>query len=301
MLRTIELLYLITIFSSFFVCGEDVKQASERNPPQSASQNLSDENLSDRALAERGDLPAQRKVMVKFYNSKKIPNDLSRKEFDWLLKKAESGDMLCQYNVGFCYETGTGVSCDINKAKEWYKKASEQYSDEAKKALKRLLLTGEVTEDFIYCPELVAKAKGGDPIAQYKLAGFYDRGEGVFLDKKQAFSWYRKAADQGIEKALDALPDCCYSILQHSAWAEAFQGLRDLSAKGNSRAQYLLGLCYFNGEGVSQSNSEAVKAFLLSARQGNRDAIVTLRNFYAMNDNIEEARYWSEMLIRVTH
>jgi len=299
--RTIGLLCLITIFSSFFVCGEDVNQASERNPPQSTSQGLSDENLSDRALAERGNLPAQRKVMVKFYNSKKIPNDLSPKEFDWLLKKAETGDMLCQYNVGFCYETGTGVSCDINKAKEWYKKASEQYSDEAKKALKRLLSQDEVIEDFIYCPELVAKAKGGDPIAQYKLAGFYDRGEGVVLDKKQAISLYRKAADQGNEKALDALPDCCYSILQKSASTEAFQGLRDLSAKGNSRAQYLLGLCYINGEGVSQSNSEAVEVFLLSARQGNRDAIRTLRDFYRINGNIDEANYWNERLNRVTH
>ena len=123
----------------------------------------------------------------------------------------------------------------------------------------------------------------------------------MFLDKKQAFSWYRKAADQGIEKALDALPDCCYSILQHSASAEAFQGLRDLSAKGNSRAQYLLGLCYFNGEGVSQSNSEAVKAFLLSARQGNRDAMSILRDYYRMNNNADEGMYWDEKLNSGTH
>jgi TPR repeat protein len=155
--------------------------------------------------------------------------------------------------------------------------------------------------DFTYCPELLAKAQGGDAVAQYKLGGCYDRGEGVVLDKKQAISWYRKAADQGNEKALATLFDCSYSILQKSNSTEAFQGLRDFSAKGNSRAQYLLGLCYLNGEGVSQSNLEAVKVLLLSARQGNRDAMLTLRNLYAMNGNIEEARYWSEILIRVTH
>jgi hypothetical protein len=221
---------------------------------------------------------------------------LSPKEFDWLLKKADFGNMLCQYNVGFCYETGRGVSCDINKAKEWYKKASEQYSDQAKKALERLLSQGEVLDDFIYCPELVAKAEAGDPISQYKLAGFYDRGEGVVLDKKQAINWYRKSVDQGNEKALAPLLNCFFSILQKSNSTEAFQGLRDFSAKGNSRAQYLLGLCYLNGEGVSQSNSEAVKAFLLSAQQGNRDAMLTLRDYYRMNTNIDEARYWDEKL-----
>ena len=296
MRRAVKLLYLIAVFSSFFVCGEDVPQARQSQPLQSTSQDLSDKNLSNRERAEGGDLAAQREVMINFYNSRNIPNDLSPKEFDWLLKKADFGNMPCQYNVGCCYETGRGVSCDINKAKEWYKKAAEQYSDQAKEALERLLSQSEVLGDFIYCPELVAKAQRGDPIAQYKLAGFYDRGEGVVLDKKQAINWYRKSADQGNEKALAPLFDCFYSILQKSNSTEAFQGLRDFSAKGNSRAQYLLGLCYLNGEGVSQSNLEAVKVFLLSARQGNRDAMLTLRHYYRMNTNIDEARYWDEKL-----
>ena len=301
MRRTFGLLYLITIISSFVVCGGDVNQAGQSQPAQSTSQDLSDKNLSNRARAESGDLAAQREVMVNFYNSKNIPNDLSPKEFDWLLKKAEFGNMLCQYNVGFCYETGRGVPSDINKAKEWYKKASEQFSDQAKKALQRLLSQGDLLEDFIYCPELVAKAEAGDPISQYKLAGFYDRGEGVVLDKKQAISWYRKAADQGNEKALATLFDCSYSILQKSNSTEAFQGLRDFSAKGNSRAQYLLGLCYLNGEGVTQNNLEAIKLLLLSAQQGNRDAMSILRDYYRMNNNADEGAYWDEKLNSGTH
>lgn len=296
MRRAVGLLYLIAIFSSFFVCGEDVNQAVPSQPPQSTSQDLSDKNLSNRARAESGDLAAQREVMTNFYNSENIPNDLSPKEFDWLLKKADFGNMLCQYNVGFCYETGRGVACDINKAKEWYKKASEQYSGPAKKALQRLLSQGDLLEDFIFHPELVAKAEAGDPISQYKLAGFYDRGEGVVLDKKQAINWYRKAVDQGNEKALAPLFDCSYSLLQKTNSTEAFQGLRDFSAKGNSRAQYLLGLCYLNGEGVTQNNLEAIKLLSLSARQGNRNAMLILRDYYRMNDKVDEGAYWDEKL-----
>jgi TPR repeat protein len=294
MCRAVKLLYLIAIFPSFFVCGEDVPQTRQSQPLQSTSQDLSDKNLSNRERAEGGDLAAQREVMINFYNSRNIPNDLSPKEFDWLLKKADFGNMSCQYNVGFCYETGRGVSCDINKAKEWYKKAAEQYSDQAKEALERLLSQSEVLEDFIYCPELIAKAEAGDPISQYKLAGFYDRGEGVVLDKKRAISWYRKAVDQGNEKALATLFDCSYSLLQKTNSIEAFQGLRDFSAKGNSRAQYLLGLCYLNGEGITQNNLEAIKLLLLSARQGNRNAMLILRDYYRMNNNIDEGAYWDE-------
>jgi hypothetical protein len=292
----VGLFHLIAIFPSFFAFGEDVNQAGERHAPQSIRQDLPDKNLSNRERAERGDSVAQREVMTDFYNNKNIPNDLIRKEFDWLLEKAEAGNMLCQYNVGLCYETGRGVACDVNKAKVWYKKSAEQFSDQAKNALQRLLSQAEVMADFTYCPELLAKAQGGDPVAQYKLGGCYDRGEGVVLDKKQAISWYRKSADLGNESALVPLADCYYSILKESTSTEAYQGLRDLSVKGNSRAQYLLGLCYLNGEGVNQSNLEAGKLFLLSARQGNRDAMVNLVQYYRMNFNIDEARYWDEKL-----
>lgn len=86
-----------------------------------------------------------------------------------------------------------------------------------------MLSQGDLLEDFIFCPELVAKAEAGDPISQYKLAGFYDRGEGVVLDKKQAINWYRKSVDQGNEKALAPLFDCFYSILQNQILPRRFK------------------------------------------------------------------------------
>ena len=41
---------------------------------------------------------------------------------------------------------------------------------------------------------------------------------------------------------------------------------------GNSSAQNSLGACYYNGEGVEQNYTEAVKWFRKAAEQGHEDA-----------------------------
>jgi hypothetical protein len=45
--------------------------------------------------------------------------------------------------------------------------------------------------------ELLAKAEGGDAIAQSKLGSRYYKGKGVKQDYTQALKWYQKAAEQG--------------------------------------------------------------------------------------------------------
>ena len=41
--------------------------------------------------------------------------------------------------------------------------------------------------------------------AQFYLGKLYSQGEGVEMNKKEAAKWYRKAADHGIEEAMNAL------------------------------------------------------------------------------------------------
>lgn len=43
-----------------------------------------------------------------------------------------------QFRLGLCYEKGHGVSRDINKAVELYRKEATQDNEDAQKALKRL-------------------------------------------------------------------------------------------------------------------------------------------------------------------
>ena len=78
-------------------------------------------------------------------------------------RAAEQGDVDAQYNLAVCYENGTGVERDEQKAVEWYKKAAEQ----------------------------------GDARAQFNLALCYKNGIGVEKDEQKAVEWYKEAAEQG--------------------------------------------------------------------------------------------------------
>lgn len=49
------------------------------------------------------------------------------------------------------------------------------------------------------------RAKKGDPEAQYNLGVMYENGNGVKQNYEEAIKWYRKAADQGLAKAIEAL------------------------------------------------------------------------------------------------
>ena len=77
-----------------------------------------------------------------------------------LYHRAEQGDADAQCNLGVCYQYGTGVEKDEQKAVEWYKKAAEQrYAN-----------------------------------AQYSLGVCYNNGTGVEKDEQKAVEWYKKAA-----------------------------------------------------------------------------------------------------------
>jgi hypothetical protein len=65
-------------------------------------------------------------------------------------------------------------------------------------------------------------AEQGDSDAQFRVGVMYDNGQGVTEDKKQAFHWYKKAAEQG-----------------------------------NVSAQFNLGSMYQNGEGVDEHKEAA--------------------------------------------
>lgn len=58
--------------------------------------------------------------------------------FDALLKKAKAGNAAAQYQVGLCYEKGTGVKADVFEAITWYRKAKVNGSEAAANRLTEL-------------------------------------------------------------------------------------------------------------------------------------------------------------------
>ncbi len=157
---------------------------------------------------------------------------------------AEQGYAGAQYNLGFMYDCGQGVTQDYAEAVRWYRKAADQgYAD-----------------------------------AQYELGFMYECGQGVSQDYAESVRWYRKAADQGIARAqynLGLMYGRGQGVTQD--YAEAVRWFRKAAEQGKAGAQYNLAICYKNGEGVPKDLSEARRWFQKAADQGNKEAKEQLR------------------------
>jgi len=116
-------------------------------------------------------------------------------------------------------------------------------------------------------------ADRGFPMAQYRLAKLYERGEGVAADLAVARQWTERAAAAGNRRAMHDLG--VYFARGEGAPLDegaAFRWFRQAAELGVADSQYNLGVLYQQGRGVNASASEALFWFLVAARQGDQDA-----------------------------
>ncbi len=116
-----------------------------------------------------------------------------------LRTKAENGDSVMQFTLGYMYENGQGVPKDLAQAVAWYSRAAEQGNAYSQHNLGVMYRDGEgVPEDAVQAVVWFRKAADrGLPEAQFNLGVMYHNGQGVPQDLAQAEAWYRKAAQQG--------------------------------------------------------------------------------------------------------
>ncbi len=103
-------------------------------------------------------------------------------------------------------------------------------------------------------------AIAGDADAQFNLGQAYKLGRGVPVDLALAEEWYRKAAFQGHVQAEDAYG---LTLFQNSKRDEAVRWLERSVARGEPRAQLVLGTMFFNGDSVKK---DWVRAYALVSR-----------------------------------
>lgn len=163
----------------------------------------------------------------------------------WYHKAAEQGLAEAQFNLGYCYDLGIGLTQDEAISLKWYRKAAEQKFAIAQYKLGirySLGLTRRKTECVKW---LHTAAEQGLIVAQYFLGICYQHGEGVIQNHTESVKWYRTAAEQGY-----------------------------------TSAQYQLGVCYSKGMGITEDRTEAVKWYKMAAVQKDVLAHIKLGNFY---------------------
>lgn len=120
---------------------------------------------------------------------------------------------------------------------------------------------------------------------QYELGIEYYNNQ----EYSKAVEHLRKAAEQGNADAQCWLGICYVNgdgVTQN--YTEAAKWIRKAAEQGNADAQYCLGLCYYNGDGVTQNKTEAVKWIRKAAEQGNADAQHSLGICYYNGDGVTQ-------------
>lgn len=103
-------------------------------------------------------------------------------------------------------------------------------------------------------------AISGDPDAQFNLAQAYKLGRGVPFDPGLAEQWFAKAAAQGHQQAE---VNYALALFQNGKRDEAVPWLEKSVARGEPRAQLVLGTMLFNGDGIER---DWVRAYALVTR-----------------------------------
>jgi TPR repeat protein len=162
------------------------------------------------------------------------PDRNEQAALDNFRRSAQLGFPPAEVLLGYFYDTGTIVTKDPGQAADWYKKAAQQDDPVAEWLLGRLIFMGAVPrdlteaarwlqkaaahndpfgeyllgkvkldqQDYVKAAELFRKAAlQGLPQAQQQLGFLLKQGQGVNLDKSEAYTWLLVSYDAGNQSA----------------------------------------------------------------------------------------------------
>ncbi len=272
--------------------------------------------------AEQGFVEAQCMLGLCYNTGEGVEKD-SVKGIGLITKAAEQGLVDAQFFLGHCYYYGIIVEQDYKKAVEWWTKAAEQGHADAQYNLGWRYYEGEgVEQDYKKAFEWFTKAaKKGDPLAVGALWYYYI--ESVAQNYEKADEWFIKAMwaiyphkPNGWIYMSDELVEMGYVGEQYAYgeayyvgrkgvkqdYEKAFECFMNVVESGDDSnwvyvdAEFYLGLCYYNGDGIEQDYREAVKWWRKAAEQGLAVAEYNLgvcyEFGYGVTKNYTEADGW---------
>ena len=144
-------------------------------------------------------------------------------------------------------------------------------------------------------------ADEGNAVAQEHVGRMVERGKTVTADFREALDWYVKAADQG-----DALAQGHVGRIYRSGFfngradfGNALKYYRLSAAKNVAVAQLGLGSMYKAGEGVTESETEAVAWFRKAADQGDAAAQMNLASMYRYGKGVPKDIKEAQRLLKL--
>jgi hypothetical protein len=167
----------------------------------------------DRAIywwreAARNDNRTAQYLLGKAYlEGKLVPRD-NTEAIHWLTKSAEQGNSDAEFLIGKMYLEGDAVAQDKLLARDWLDRAARQGHSDAINIMRSI--ANEVNYTTMVYQEsadrLMARARSGDPHAEYELAMRYQSGAwDVRKDETKSLEWLLKSANHGNRLAMQTL------------------------------------------------------------------------------------------------
>jgi TPR repeat protein len=200
-----------------------------------------------------------------------------------LMEKAQAGDAEAEYQVGWAYFTGNGVSVDYKEAAKWLRQSAAKDFADAEFALGYVYEHGKgVRKDDRQAARYYGvAAKQGHSIAENNLASMYQHGQGVRKDLHEAAQWYQKAADQA-----NVVAQCNLASMYFRGegvtrdYSKAAKWFRSAAERGYAPAQENFAWMSYTGTGLPLDYAEAAKWTRAAANQGFARAQLDLAYLY---------------------
>ncbi|MDR2220959.1 MAG: SEL1-like repeat protein [Methylobacillus sp.] len=215
--------------------------------------------------ADQGHVKAQYELGSRaLYFSNDVPLDIVESEFR---RAANQGFAAAQYMLGWIYQYKANPDDPQNAelAFHWYHKAAEQ----------------------------------GDNFSQYILSSWYFGGLNTMttLDTAKAVAWLRKASQDQVYDVAQEILDQMDKLKSRNGNYMSLTQIRKAATQGNAEAQYMLGMMYMHGWGLTAQSSyvavhdaaEAANWYRKAADQGHVQAQYALAFFV---DDAESTRWF---------
>lgn len=277
-----------------------------------------------RLAADKGNADAQFDLGLCYGRGEGVATN-HQEAIRWFRLAAEQGHADAQYALYNCsvYLDDSGI--DHDEQMKWLRMAAQQGHADAQYRLGRWCYTSvdeqgkTVAQSFEDDAEafkwFMLAAQQGHLMAQCALGECYAKGKGTAKDQKESTRWYKLAWEKDKSQVefpwLSASPGEFYCFMaeqgnpeyQYLAGVqylgggifggekdakEAVKWLRRAAEQGHATAQFNLGNCYYNGEGVWRDYKEAVKWYQLAAEQGHDGAQCNLGVCYANGKGVLE-------------
>lgn len=214
---------------------------------------------------------------------------------------AEKGEVYALIDLARYYLNSKkilSIKKDVNKALEYYEKASKEGSLLATKELARLYLCGnceDTNENTInytkakFYQEKLAKEED-DEEAYFNLAWMYEEGKGVQTNYDKAIEYYEKAAKLDYSTAYYNIA-WIYFDTKLKDYKKAAEYLEKCSSMNNVKCISFLGEFNLQGYGIKKDIEKAKTYFMKVAKVDNNAALNLGEIYYNEKDYINALKY----------